>query len=1165
KTQDFALTLGPLKLRDISATASLDVAKARADLEDLRLTGLGGGLSGRGTVLLRKGTWQLRTTVKDAQLGTLVPALAGRLNGTATLNGQLSPLTGLAVLDVNLKRHRRRRRDFLPSRLAVRGTMHIGTSVVDLAGLTVFADGNSARVRGSINIPRRRANVFLALDLPRLGRWLAVRVGVDPVRSARGRLHVTGRWPRLVAKGEVQAKGVGVGDLRLPRVGAQIAFSQGTLHLRKITAHGYGGAVRGSGHLDLFAGGNLLKPRRHPRLEARIIAKNLTLETLAKKPKLARGRLTAIIDVKGPLTSLKGVAELSASDLFLGGQRYRSAAARVGLLADRVSVYDAHLRRADGGRLRVWNDVFLDGRLALSARLTDMPLTAIPGFSQVKIPVTGRVSGGLKLLGTLTDPRPAGRLALSRAIVRGATLGSGWLRFVPKNDTVRIEGALFNQLIRIEGVAQMRPIHRLSVTVDVNKFPVHRVFPELSKLGDIRGVVSGRLSADLDEKAGLRAVKARLSLVKFGLRYRPLGQRSYRVLEIHNEGDLAATYDGQRIALTQAKLVSAVAHDVKVPRARFSAKGFLGEKTSNLVLLGDVPLELAEFFLARRVKRITGRAVGEVRVTGPMIQLVPQGRLEVSKVAIRLPRFDRALEIPTAAVTLTRKALAFERFALKVGKRQLRVRGKVYGIDEIIDGHLEDGRYDLNLAGVFNARLLRLFFPRVFSMASGSASVAFDLRGPLTDPNLDGTVSLSKQHRVELRPRGLGRTITLSSGKIRLKRYLLTTVKPLGGTYDDGTLSLSGEARFDHHELVDIYVHFKGRGIPQRKPKVYAAEMNVDLTLVGDPSGRRLRCPLSKIQGESQFRALMLTGTVDIVDARYTREFDVVKNAVIKPRVYEEDRPFWEGNRAIADLGLCLSVRTTGQMKVKNRYANLGLEMAMSVMGTLANPSVDGTVRVEEGKFSIPFLRGDYKVEHGDIAFSEGKDPGKADLNIDAETEYVDRSGTAYQIRLNLKGPLDGILIKLSSQPVLDQGQILALLATGRTTDQLRNELNQNGGQGSAAGAADAQVKALSGMVLSSILEDPIKQVTGLDLVRLEIGTETLTAKGCKRIGSFEICGEYEKDLLGGYSGKGSARYRLHDYLRLVGRLERLSTRFERERENPSRARIELRFSFPLR
>lgn len=1184
--RDLALGVGTAKLEDISATATFDVGSGAVRLPQVSAKALGGSFKGNGELDLKSGAWRVETKLAGADPGALVPALAGTLDGSVTLRGSLEPtVTGLAVVDLRLQRNSRRR-DYLPRNLTVRGSAHVGTRVVDLAGLTVSADGNSARVRGSVNIPLQRANVFVKLELPAIGGWLRRHVGIDPVRRASGKLHVTGRWPRLVAQGTLEARDVGYGAYRLPRLGLQVSFVDGVVRVDQLRSKSFGGSLEGQGRLALFAG-SLLAPLRDPSLEVRLRARDLLLEQVLGRKELARGRVSAEIELKGPVRRLSGVVEVQTKNLILAGQRYAQAQARIGLLGDRISVYRARLVRQGGGRLRIWDDVFFNGRLALWARMRDMPLVAIPGLAKLGIPIGGLLSGQVHLTGKIDDPRVAGRVSLARATIRGAPMGAGWIELKPDKSGIKIRGAVLNELLKLEGGLLVKPRLALHLDVDIVRFPVHRVVPELAKIGDIRGLVTGRVGLDLDEKRGLTGIDTRLSLVDFTLRYRPLGQRQFSVLQLRNDHDLLVRYNGHRFQVVTAKMISKVIGRKSVPRAEFSVGGFVDTERSDLRVRGVVPLEMAEFFLARRVKKISGRASADLRLTGPLTALALAGKLQLAGVKVGIPRFDRDLELPVGELTWKPKSVTVDRLRLRVGKSELAVVGRIEGTEGLLAGRL-DGRYALAVAGDFNARLLRIIAPGAFSMASGQAGLRLEVKGKLDDPLVEGSVTLKKGHRLELKPRGLGRTIALTGGNVRIQStasttggltgYKLTTLAALAGTYDEGSLSLSGEASFDRQALGEVYLRLQGRSIPLRQPKVYAAEMNVDVTLVGDArsgggttsapsavaSTTRQRCPTSKLQGLGH--DLMLSGAVDVVDLRYVREFDIVKNAVIKPRVYEEDKPFWQGSKLLEQLGLCFTVRSTGQMKVKNRYAALGLETAMSVTGTLSSPRLDGTVRVEEGAFSIPFLRGQYKVDRGEIAFSETRPPVKSELNIDAETQYIDRNGTDYQIRLNLKGPLDRIAIKLTSQPVLDQGQILALLATGRTTDQLRTQLNRNApGQGGAAGAADAQVKALSSMILSSILEDPIKKVTGLDLVRLEIGTETLTARGCKRIGSFELCGEYEKDLLGGFSGKGSANYKLHDYLRLVGRLERLSTRFEREQENPSRARLELKLAFPIR
>jgi hypothetical protein len=357
--------------------------------------------------------------------------------------------------------------------------------------------------------------------------------------------------------------------------------------------------------------------------------------------------------------------------------------------------------------------------------------------------------------------------------------------------------------------------------------------------------------------------------------------------------------------------------------------------------------------------------------------------------------------------------------------------------------------------------------------------------------------------------------------------------------------------RLDRWELADVDLRIRGMGIPSRQPNVYTAELNLDLNLLGDGT------------------QLELGGTVHLVDVRYIRKFELVRRAFIKPRVYEEEDPFWKGSPLLESLKVDLGVRSTGQVMVKNEYAQLLLSGGFDVTGTLSEPRIGGQVRVEEGTFRIPFLRGEFAIRGGDIIFDKQRTVDEAELNITGETEFVDRTGVDYQIKLSLEGPLNQIRITPSSNPILEPNQIWALLTTGRTTQQLRAELRsavESGGGQAAAGAADAQVKQLTGEILSQIVVDPLQKITRLDLLRFEMGTESAQLKAGKRIGRYiNLAGEAEVGLLGDSRTEGRMEFKMHDLFMLVGTVERISTRLENEAVDPSRGRIELKLGLPLR
>jgi autotransporter translocation and assembly factor TamB len=501
------------------------------------------------------------------------------------------------------------------------------------------------------------------------------------------------------------------------------------------------------------------------------------------------------------------------------------------------------------------------------------------------------------------------------------------------------------------------------------------------------------------------------------------------------------------------------------------------------------------------------------------------------------------IEVPRGHVQLVPGSLRLSSLKVRVGRRVASASGKVSL------NRFRPTMLDLSVGGDLNFKLLELLFPERISSASGAAQVKLKITGPVQDPQFSGQLAV---RRVEISPRGWGRMITIRRGSVEMTNYLVKTLTPLEGTYDEGVLRVQGNVRLDRWDLANIDLRITGLGIPQRQPRVYSAELNFNLQLLGDS------------------KQLELHGNVDLVDVRYVRKFDLIRKAFIKPRVYEEEDPFWQGSRLLESLLLQLTVRSSGQMMVKNEYAQLSLSGAFRVEGTLAQPRIGGQVRVEEGKFSIPFLRGQYTISRGDILFNKRRPVDQAELSITGETLFMDHTGVDYQIKLTLEGPLNRIGIKMTSNPPLEQGQIWALLVTGRTTAQLRDQLkgavDTGGGGNQAAGAADAQVKQLTGEILNQIMVDPLKKVTKLDLLRFEMGTESAQVKAGKRLGRYiNLAGEAEVGLLGDSRAEGRLEFKMHDLLMLVGKLERLSTRLQTEDVDPSRGRIELKVRLPLR
>jgi len=1132
---------GGVKLDGLQGDLSVDLGKGTLTAAAVQGRGLGGSFTGEGRMDMNTSDWSGALKVTGVDTGKLTPALAGRLDGRLKLKGVTSPAPrALSVVDLTLAR---KDRDWLPRKVKAAGTVHLGTRVLDLAGLKLSGDGHTLEARGSVNVRTGQVNLFCDVASPRLGRWLARKKIVQVVRGATTRLHVTGRAPALRARGTLRATGVGYDPVRLKRMTADVRFDGQDLKLTRIRSEGYGGTFKGEAIVRLFRG-NVLHPLPMPLVRGKVRAVELDLAALNLGFD-AKGMLSAEVDISGPLNRLTGTADLKLPRLRYLGEVYDGAWARLGVLQDRLSIYRSSFGRGGGGQLQGWGDLYYDGRLDLRLKATEFPITGVPQLADLPLGLGGTIRGQVNVNGTLNDPRLNGTVRLDDARLRGMAMGSGSVTLTSGSDLVRIKGTLLAGLLRLEGYLLTDPRARLHLRLEIDRMPLEKVAYEVRELGDVRGVISGTIRLDADSKDGLTWADARLPRVELSLRHRNPGERDVTVVRLLNSEDILARWDGSQLHVVTAKLETRVKGQ-KGKQANFSVGGWVSPAGADMKLRGKVAIEILEFFLAGKVQKLTGDAVANVTLKGPLNDLNPTGTLDLRRITIAMPRFQRLIEVPQGQIKLAGGGLQVDKFKVRVGRQELAASGTVSLTQ------FRPTSTDLLLTGDVNMELLQLLFPEHVSHSVGATWIKVRARGPVSDPQFTGQL---KVKRVEVSPRGWGRTITLDRGDVRFSNYLIKTAAPLGGTYDEGLVQADGEVRLDRFDMVDIYLRITGTGIPQRSPNVYSAEFNCDVRLMGDS------------------QRLALEGDLELVDLSYTRKFDVLKQAFIKPRVQEEDPPFWKGQPLLEDLALDLKVRTMGQILVKNNLANLSLSGDFVVVGTLENPRLGGLIRAEEGTFKLPYLRGDFSISQGQILFTSSKPMEQGQIAITSETTFEGRNQVDYLITLKVEGPLSNPAIQLSSVPNLDPGQISALLVTGRTTDELRKELGggsetgaSTGGGAQAAGAADAQVKQLTGEILSSIIEDPLKKVTRLDVISLEVGTESAQIRAGKKIGRYlNLAGEYELGLLGDSRAEGRLEVKMHDLLMLVGKWQRLSTRLETEDEDPNQGRLELKLSLPLR
>ncbi len=1137
------LKQGDIALTEARGKVDLDLKQNKLVATAVQGRGLDGSFQGRGGLDLTSGEWNSKLKVAGLNLEPVDPMLAGKLSGSASLRGSIKTLNrGLAVVDLSLKRSKR---DWLPRKVTLSGSVHLDRKRVVLAGIKVRGGGATVQPRGWLEPATLRADLHVGINVPRFDRWLK-RLRVAPVvKGFQTRLHITGRYPRLHASGRLNATDVGYQRYRMKRLSGLLRFNGATVTLEKIRSRSMGAQIKGKVSATVFRG-NLKRVSRNPMIHGLVRIKGLQTAALGL-PAAIKGRLNVKADFKGRARALTGRATIEAPALAIQGETYDGATASVALLKDRVTIYKSRIPRAAGGAMEAWGDVFFDRTVALRLAARNFPLTGIPQIANLNLGIKGKLNGQVNVKGTVKDPRLAGTVQLTDAEIRNRKMGSGSVTLTSGSDYVHIAGDLLGRLVKIDGHLLTDPHPRMHLQVDVKKFPIEKVFYEVRKLGNVRGRVTGSVRMDLDSVRGLTWARAKFPSLDLTLSHRLPGEMNVRVIRLENKEELLARWDGKKLDVVTADMVTMVVG--KKARARFSIGGWISPSKADIRLRGDVALELLEFFLTPHIKRITGSAVANVNIAGPLKDLDLKGRLDLAKIKVHMPRWHQVIELPKGQVRLSPGSLNLSRLVLKVGPDKLKASGMIQ-LHQFMPKKLA-----LQLTGVLNLKLLELAFPKHVSSAAGTSWVRLKVNGPVKDPMFSGDLGIKTiamgGRKVEIIPRGWGRTVTLRKGQVAFDNYLIKTRQPLEGTYDEGIVRLWGEVRHDNFDIVDLYLRIRGNAIPQRQPKVYSAELNVDATLSGDSE------------------QLHLKGGVELVDVRYVRKFDIISRALIKPRVAEEETPFWKGSKVLENLRMDLAVRSLGQILVKNNLANISMTGDLTVTGTLSDPRLDGLIRVDEGTFKLPMTRGEFTINIGEIVFARQKPLEQGEINISSESNIEGRDDVEYQVKMKVVGPINKPGIKLSSTPSLDQGQIWSLLAFGATTDQLRSQLQGKGDQsnsGGAGAAADAQVKQLTGEILSQIIEDPLKKVTRLDVISLEVGTESAQIRARKKLGRFvSLAGEYELGLLGDSRVEGRLEIKMHDLLMLIGKWERLSTRLDTEDEDSSRGRLELKLRLPLR
>lgn len=381
---------------------------------------------------------------------------------------------------------------------------------------------------------------------------------------------------------------------------------------------------------------------------------------------------------------------------------------------------------------------------------------------------------------------------------------------------------------------------------------------------------------------------------------------------------------------------------------------------------------------------------------------------------------------------LSDRKLSFDKVQMRSGHTAL-----------AINGNIVIGRnYDLVVEGSSSLSPLKSLSNKI-GLLKGDAEFVLSVTGEWDTPQLNGGVSVVNGSfglkDYSYRASSVSGYLYLDNDKIVLQK--------LTGKIGGGDADISGVLYLKKFAVRRFYVEAALRSITASVTGDFDVNFGGELLLKGTP--------------ESQ----IVSGDIKINRAKY-RERVEWKSLLLRTKKAERHRGE-PAEYAKAEL----NIRLTGKdnIYVDNNVARAALSVDMLLRGTIGRPVILGRLETKDG--TVYFRNNEFRIIHASADFA---DPNRFNPVIQISAETVIQS---YKIKMNVEGQMDHFNMSLSSDPVLKEMDILALLTVGRTQEGIRG---LEGGIG--AGEATSFVTGK----MQDVIEERLRTITGFDRFQID-------------------------------------------------------------------------------
>jgi len=338
-------------------------------------------------------------------------------------------------------------------------------------------------------------------------------------------------------------------------------------------------------------------------------------------------------------------------------------------------------------------------------------------------------------------------------------------------------------------------------------------------------------------------------------------------------------------------------------------------------------------------------------------------------------------------------------------------------------------------------------FTEAISDATGETRFTLKVNGTLSTPNLiihadikDGGMTIP----------GLFQKLHDINGDVRMtsNTMVLDSIK---GMLDTGKFELNGAIDLDRYQPSNVGLKLTMDNLPVSIPDLLDVRLSSELD----------------VRGSSE--KSLIKGYVELIEGTY--EKDVRLNLMENIGQASRKEPLATSKTPwpiFDNMALDCKIRYRDPFVIDNNIALLTIKPDLNIRGTVNQPLISGRAEVESG--TVYFQRNEFNVKKGVFDFIN---PYKIEPTIDIQSEVNIREWTVF---LKIFGTPDTLRFEMTSDPPEREEDILSLLISGKTTQEL---IAREGG-------SSLSPKQMLADVLSETVQKDIKDATGLDVVVLE-------------------------------------------------------------------------------